>query len=84
MRALRTRRPALSVAVSKGYAGLKRSWKKGDVIELNLAMPVRRVVSHEKVLDNAGKNRHATRPAGLLPRMAGREGRPRRQPPAAG
>ena len=43
------------VAVSKGYAGLKRSWKKGDVIELNLAMPVRRVVSHEKVLDNAGK-----------------------------
>ena len=35
--------------------GLKRKWKQGDRIELNLPMPVRRVQSHENVQDNQGK-----------------------------
>ncbi len=38
----------------KGYA-LTRTWKKGDVIELNLPMPVRRVLAHEKVEANRGR-----------------------------
>lgn len=41
--------------ISKGYARLKRTWKKGAVIELNLPMPVRRVLAHEKVEANRGR-----------------------------
>jgi hypothetical protein len=32
-----------------------RRWQKGDVIALNLAMPVRRVVAHHLVADDAGR-----------------------------
>ncbi|MDH4197813.1 MAG: glycoside hydrolase family 127 protein, partial [Candidatus Aminicenantes bacterium] len=39
----------------KGYARLERNWNKGDVIELTLPMPVRRVAAHEAVKDDAGK-----------------------------
>jgi DUF1680 family protein len=39
----------------KGYARVKRGWKKGDVIELVLPMPVRRVAAHAAVKDDAGK-----------------------------
>lgn len=39
-------------ALTKGYAPLTREWKKGDVIELALPMPVRRVTSHELVSTN--------------------------------
>jgi uncharacterized protein len=38
-----------------GYVHLKRSWKAGDVVELDLPMPVRRVLAHEKVGENKGK-----------------------------
>jgi DUF1680 family protein len=38
----------------KGYVGITRSWKKGDVVTLNLPMPIRRVVSHPKVTENTG------------------------------
>jgi hypothetical protein len=41
--------------MDKGFARLHRQWKKGDVIELNLPMPVRRVLAHKNVTDNAGK-----------------------------
>ena len=33
----------------KGYAVLDRTWKKGDVVELTLPMPVRQVVSRREV-----------------------------------
>jgi DUF1680 family protein len=46
---------AVGVALVSGYARLTRNWKRGDVIELNLPMPVRRVVAHEAVKDDAGK-----------------------------
>ncbi len=35
--------------IKDGYACIDRKWKKGDVIELNLPMPVRRVLAHDKV-----------------------------------
>jgi DUF1680 family protein len=41
--------------MENGYARLDRKWKRGDRIELNLPMPVRRVQSHEAVLENQGK-----------------------------
>jgi DUF1680 family protein len=39
----------------KGYATIQRKWSPGDVIELNLPMPVRRVQAHERVKDDIGK-----------------------------
>ncbi len=45
----------VAVRPVKGYARIKRIWSKGDVVELVLAMPVRRVVTHTKVADNRGK-----------------------------
>jgi len=44
-----------SLDMDKGYARVKRVWKKGDLIELYLPMPVRRIVAHEAVMDDAGK-----------------------------
>ena len=41
--------------VRKGYAVLSRRWDKGDVVELNLPMPVRRVLTNEKVIGNVGR-----------------------------
>jgi hypothetical protein len=41
--------------VENGYAVLSRTWKKGDVIEVNLPMEVRRVVASSKVQDDIGK-----------------------------
>jgi len=38
-----------------GYAVLKRTWHPGDVIHLSLPMPVRRVLSHDKVLADVGR-----------------------------
>ena len=41
--------------VSKGYAVLRRTWKRGDTIELEMPMPVTRVEAHPKVKANTGK-----------------------------
>lgn len=41
--------------IARGFAVLRRTWKAGDAIELSLPMPVRRVLSHEKVAANAGR-----------------------------
>jgi hypothetical protein len=38
--------------MEKGFARINRRWRKGDVIELNLPMPVRRVLCHENVRAN--------------------------------
>ena len=41
--------------VEKGYAVLSRTWKKGDVVSLNLPMDVKKIISNEKVENNIGK-----------------------------
>jgi len=41
--------------IDKGFASISRRWEKGDTIELSLPMPIRRVVSHPNVKDNAGR-----------------------------
>ncbi|NIM94834.1 MAG: glycoside hydrolase family 127 protein [Anaerolineales bacterium] len=37
------------------YAQITRDWKKGDVVQLELPMPVRMMESHPYVLENSGK-----------------------------
>jgi DUF1680 family protein len=46
---------SVPIKLEKGYVTIKRSWKKGDRIELNLPMPVRRVVANDMVKDDTGK-----------------------------
>lgn len=41
--------------LKQGYAHLRRTWKNGDVVEVDLSMPVRRVVAHPAVKDNEGR-----------------------------
>ena len=38
-----------------GYVRLQRTWQAGDVVELDLPMPVQRVYAHENVKDDQGK-----------------------------
>lgn len=38
-----------------GYVHIERCWQAGDVVELDLPMPVRRVYAHENVMANRGK-----------------------------
>ena len=64
-RDVRTGPPAVTLTVNgetvgaapgkDGYVSLNRAWKPGDVVELNLPMPVRRVVSHPKLAENRSK-----------------------------
>jgi uncharacterized protein len=43
------------VKLENGYAVLRRAWKTGDEVELDLPMPVRRVAAHAAVKDLAGQ-----------------------------
>ncbi|HUU18861.1 MAG TPA: beta-L-arabinofuranosidase domain-containing protein [Sedimentisphaerales bacterium] len=45
----------IPLKMEKGFARINRKWSKGDIIELNLPMPVRRALCHEDVADNVGK-----------------------------
>jgi DUF1680 family protein len=38
-----------------GYVHLKRVWKAGDVVALEMPMPIRRIYAHEKVKEDRGK-----------------------------
>jgi hypothetical protein len=41
--------------LEEGYVALKRSWRKGDVVDVDLPMPVRRVIANQQVADDVGK-----------------------------
>lgn len=45
----------VEMGIDKGYVRINRTWKKGDTIELDLPMPVRRVVAHDALKYDAGK-----------------------------
>jgi len=53
--ALRVNGAAIALDMDKGYARLKRVWKKGDVVDLALPMPIRKVVAHPSLKEDAGK-----------------------------
>ena len=42
-------------ALQDGYAVLRRPWKDGDTVVLDLPMPVRRVLADERVVENRGR-----------------------------
>ncbi|MCX7848175.1 MAG: glycoside hydrolase family 127 protein [bacterium] len=44
-----------AVREEKGYIGITREWGDGDEVELDLAMPVRRVYAHPEVRQLAGR-----------------------------
>ncbi len=48
------RRPIV-MRLDKGYAIIDRVWRPGDTIELNLPMPVRRVVANDQVSADRGR-----------------------------
>ena len=43
------------LVLRQGFAQLERRWKKGDVIELDLPMPVQRITSHPNIESNKGR-----------------------------
>lgn len=43
---------AITPPVEKGYAIIKRSWSKGEIIEISFQMPVNRVVCNDKQVSN--------------------------------
>jgi len=45
----------VSFQLDKGYASIGRTWNKGDVVDLTLPMPVRRVRSRAEVKADAGR-----------------------------
>ncbi len=45
---------ALDGIMAKGYASIGRTWSAGDVVSLDLAMPVERVYTHPGVRQNFG------------------------------
>jgi DUF1680 family protein len=52
---LKVNSEALEPEIAEGFARIRRRWKKGDVIELALPMPVQMVIANEKVKDDLGK-----------------------------
>ena len=46
---------SVAPSVETGYAVIRRKWKKGDTIELDIPMPVRQVVSHPNVAEDRNK-----------------------------
>ena len=53
--ALKVNGKLVPIKLEKGYASLRRDWKRGDVIELTLPMPVRRVAADENVGADRGR-----------------------------
>lgn len=45
----------VAIKLVDGYAVLDRTWRKGDTIDLDLPMPVRRVVANDRVADDRGR-----------------------------
>jgi len=45
----------IDLNVNKGFARITRRWSKSDIIELDLPMPVRRVLAREEVKSDRGK-----------------------------
>jgi hypothetical protein len=45
---------SIRVKIVKGFASIQRQWEAGDTVDLELPMPIRRVLANEKVQADAG------------------------------
>lgn len=45
----------ITYKITNGYAAINRTWKKNDVIKVNLPMPVRKILANANLKDDAGK-----------------------------
>ena len=45
----------ISPRIEKGFARIERQWQMGDTIELDLPMPVRRIIAHQNIKTDRGK-----------------------------
>ncbi|MDE0098171.1 MAG: glycoside hydrolase family 127 protein [Truepera sp.] len=52
---LRVNGDAVAVELNQGFAVVRRNWRSGDTVVLDLPLPVRRVMSHESIEDNRGR-----------------------------
>ena len=48
---------AVPLDITDGYVSIRRRWRKGDAIAINLPMPVRRVLANDRVAEDAGSRR---------------------------
>lgn len=46
---------AVDYNIEKGYAVIKRQWKKGDVIEMTLPMDVKRITANQNIAETRGR-----------------------------
>lgn len=46
---------AISLEPEKGYVQIHRPWVKGDMVELDFPMPVRRVIAHDNVVEDRNR-----------------------------
>jgi len=46
---------AVKYAVESGYAVIRKSWKPNDKVQIDLPMPVRKIMASERVKDDIGK-----------------------------
>jgi DUF1680 family protein len=54
-RVLKVNGKVYAYIMHNGYAIIDKMWQKNDVVELELPMPIRRVVANEKAKDDIGK-----------------------------
>jgi DUF1680 family protein len=45
---------AVPMVITDGYLDIRRRWQKGDVVTLEMPMPVRRVLANDQVADDRG------------------------------
>lgn len=43
------------IALHRGYAQIRRAWRRGDEIALSIPMPVERIVAHPRIDDDRGR-----------------------------
>lgn len=52
---LKVNKKAEALQIDRGYVRIKRKWRRGDMIELYLPTPVRRIAADERVKADAGR-----------------------------